>query len=248
MEPSEEIRRIVERWTKAVAEGDHESALRRLSELPGTLIIGNDPNEWWHGEEARAIWARQLEELGSFPVTSYEVEAWEEGTVGWASVKETITSSGTSFDGRSTYVLHLEGGEWKVVQVHWSLAKPNVEFLGRALTTSLDELERTLQREQPDLSETLAADGTVTIVFTDIVDSTVLIRQLGDHAWLPLLRRHNAVIERATAVMAARSLKRKATDRCSRSRVHDERFHVPSRSSARSPVRSLMVRHRYASG
>ena len=200
VEPSEEIRRIVERWTKAVAEGDHESALRRLSELPGTLIIGNDPNEWWHGEEASAIWARQLEELGSFPVTSYEVEAWEEGTVGWASVKETITSSGTSFDGRSTYVLHLEGGEWKVVQVHWSLAKPNIEFLGRTLTTSLDELERTLQRERPDLSETRAQDGTVTIVFTDIVDSTVMIRQLGDHAWLPLLRRHNAVIERATAV------------------------------------------------
>ena len=35
--------------------------------------------------------------------------------------------------------------------------------------------------------------------FTDIVDSTVLIRRLGDHAWLPLLRRHNAVIEDATA-------------------------------------------------
>jgi adenylate cyclase len=199
VEPSEEIRRVVERWTKAVAEGDHEAALRRLSELPGTLIIGNDPNEWWHGEEARAIWGRQLEELGSFPVTTYEVEAWEEGTVGWASVKETITSSGDSFDGRSTYVLHLEGGEWKVVQVHWSLATPNVEFLGRALTTSLDELELTLQRERPDLSESLAADGTVTIVFTDIVDSTVLVRRLGDHAWLPLLRRHNAVIEAATA-------------------------------------------------
>ena len=42
------------------------------------------------------------------------------------------------------------------------------------LTVSLEELERTIQREQPDLSSTLAADGTVTIVFTDIVDSTVL--------------------------------------------------------------------------
>ena len=126
VEPSEEIRRIVERWTKAVAEGDHESALRRLSEHPGALIIGNDPNEWWHGEEARAIWARQLEELGSFPAHELRSRAWEEGTVGWASVKETITSSGTSFDGRSTYVLHLEGGEWKVVQVHWSLAKANI--------------------------------------------------------------------------------------------------------------------------
>ena len=198
VQASEEIRRIVERWTRAVSEGDHESALERLSDLPDTLIIGNDPNEWWHGDEALAIWERQLEELGSFPVTSYEVEAWEEGTVGWACVKETITSSGGTFDGRSTYVLHLERGEWKVVHVHWSVAKPNVEFLGRALTTSLEELERSVQREQPDLSATLAADGTVTIVFTDIVDSTVMVEGLGDQAWLDMLRRHNAVIAAAT--------------------------------------------------
>ena len=170
----------------------------RLSELPGTLIIGNDPNEWWHGDEGRAIWVRQLEELGSFPVTSYEVEAWEEGTVGWACVKETITSSSGTFDGRCTYVLHLERGEWKVVHVHWSVAKPNVEFLGRTLTTSLEELEVSVQREQPDLSATRAADGTVTIVFTDIVDSTVMLARLGDQAWLDVLRRHNAVITAAT--------------------------------------------------
>ncbi|MGZ8795554.1 MAG: adenylate/guanylate cyclase domain-containing protein, partial [Gaiellaceae bacterium] len=73
------------------------------------------------------------------------------------------------------------------------------EFLGRALTVSLEELERTVQREHPDLSSNLAADGTVTIVFTDIVDSTVLIARLGDRAWLDLLRRHNAVIDEATA-------------------------------------------------
>jgi len=199
VEPSEEIRRVVERWTKAAADGDHEAALGRLSEHRGTLIIGNDPDEWWVGDEARAIWQRQLEEIGSFPVVAHEIEAWEEGTVGWASCKETITSSGTIFDARATYVLHLERGEWKIVQIHWSLPKPNVEFLGRALTTSLDELERTLQREQPSLSGALAADGTVTIVFTDIVDSTVLLARLGDHAWLPLLRRHNDVIREVTA-------------------------------------------------
>jgi adenylate cyclase len=204
MEPSEEIRRVIERWTKAVSEGDHDSALGRLSEHPGTLMIGNDPDEWWHGEEARAIWEHQLEELGSFPVTSHEIEAWEEGTVGWASVKETITSAGTSFDARATYVLHLERGEWKVVQVHWSLPKPNVEFLGRSLTVSLEELERTIQRDQPDLSSTLAADGTVTIVFTDIVDSTVLTTRLGDHAWLEILRRHNIVIEETTTAHGGR--------------------------------------------
>src|SRR5262245_63195797 len=67
VEPSEEIRRIVDRFTKATTGGDHEAALARLSEHAGTLIIGNDPGEWWHGATARAIWQRQLEEIGGFP-------------------------------------------------------------------------------------------------------------------------------------------------------------------------------------
>jgi hypothetical protein len=110
VEPSEEIRRIVDRWTKAISEGDAVSALGRLSGHPGTLIVGTDPDEWWRGQETRAIWGRQIEELGSFPVTWDEIEAWEEGTVGWASVKETITWAGMSFESRATYVLHLERG------------------------------------------------------------------------------------------------------------------------------------------
>jgi class 3 adenylate cyclase len=199
VEPSEEIRRVIHRWMKAISEGDDDSALGRLSEHPGTLMIGHDPAEWWQGHETRAIWGRQMEELGSFPVTGDEIEAWEEGTVGWASVKETVTWAEKRFESRATYVLHLERGEWKVVQVHWSLPKANVEVFGRELTVTLEDLERTIRHEQPDLSGTLAADGTVTIVFTDIVDSTVLTTRLGDHAWLDLLRRHNAVIEEATA-------------------------------------------------
>jgi len=138
VEPSEEIRRIVQRWTLAIAEGDADAALGRLSEHPGTLIVGTDPDEWWVGRETRAIWGRQIEELGSFPVTGDEIEAWEEGSAGWASVKETITWAGESFEARATYVLHLERGEWKVVQVHWSLPRANVEVFGRTLTVSLE--------------------------------------------------------------------------------------------------------------
>jgi class 3 adenylate cyclase len=200
VEPSEEIRRIVDRFTKAVAGGDREAALARLSEHEGALIIGLDPGEWWHGEAARVIWQRQLEELGgAFPVVTDEIEAWEEGTVGWASCKETIASSGTSFYSRATYVLRLERGEWKIVQIHWSVPKPNEEVLGRTLTTSLEELERNLQLEQPDLSGARAEDGTVTIVFTDVVDSTILLERLGDHAWLRVLRAHHAGIQEVTA-------------------------------------------------
>src|SRR4029079_14281649 len=60
------------------------------------------------------------------------------------------------------------------------------------------ELDRTLQRDKPDLSGSLAVDGTVTIIFTDIVDSTVMLSRLGDRAWVDVIRRHNAVIDEVT--------------------------------------------------
>ena len=146
MERSEEIRRVVERWTKTIGDGDADLVLGRLSEHPGTVIVGTDEDEWWIGPETRAIWGRQIEELGSsFQVAGDVIEAWEEGTVGWASVKETITVAGRSFASRATYVLHLERDEWKVVQVHWSLPSDNVEVFGRALTVTLEELEQTLE-------------------------------------------------------------------------------------------------------
>jgi hypothetical protein len=44
VEPSEEIRRVVARWTRAIAEGDAD-CLQRLSDHAGTLIVGTDPAE-----------------------------------------------------------------------------------------------------------------------------------------------------------------------------------------------------------
>src|SRR5215471_2556349 len=199
MEKSEEIRRVIERWTRAIADGDAE-CLERLSTHEGTLIVGTDPSEWWRGRETRAVWSRQIEELrGVFSVRADEIDAWEEGSVGWAALKETISVDGETREGRATYVLRLEHGEWKVAQAHWSLPQAKIQTFGRSLTVTIDELEKIVQRERPDLSGTLDSEGTVTIVFTDIVDSTVLLGRLGDHVWLDRLRRHNAIIERTTA-------------------------------------------------
>jgi adenylate cyclase len=200
MQPSEEIRRVIERLTVAIADGDAASVLRRLSEHAGTLVVGTDPTERWHGTEAHRIWGKQLEEFeGAFRVHAKEIDAWEEGTVGWASAEEVIDWHGTTFEGHASYVLHLEQGEWRVVHAHFSSPHRHVDRLGRQLTTTLEQLEGAVQRAQPDLSTAMDTEGTVTIVFTDIVDSTVLVSRFGDHAWRDLVRRHNAVIEHAVA-------------------------------------------------
>jgi class 3 adenylate cyclase len=197
MERSEEIRRVVERWLAAVAAGDTGAVLARLSEHSGTVFIGTDPNEWWVGD-ARLVVGRQIEETGGFPMSAEEIDGWEEGSCGWASAKVKVEWAGRSYDARLTCLLHLERGDWKFIQSHLSLPQAN-ESLGIEITTTLEELEQAMQREQPDLSDSLAVDGTVTIVFTDIVDSTLMLSRLGDVAWVEVIRRHNTVIEEVTA-------------------------------------------------
>ena len=160
------------------------------------LGIGTDDEEWFHAVDL-PVWRRQVEETGGFPISWDEIEAWEEGTVGWAGSKMTIrplSGSGAPSLMRGSWVLHLELGEWKIVQAHWSLGIANVDALGVELATSLDQLEQSVRRDRPDLSQTTAADGTVTLMFTDIVDSTVLTARLGDRAWMETVRRHHDLI------------------------------------------------------
>jgi class 3 adenylate cyclase len=60
--------------------------------------------------------------------------------------------------------------------------------------TSIDAVARAVERDKPQISVHPAPDGTVTLMFSDIEDSTVLTEKLGDQAWQELLRKHNAVI------------------------------------------------------
>ena len=56
------------RWLVANTEGDADAVMARVSEQPGLLAIGTDGEEWWHGAE-RAVWRRQIEESGGYPLT-----------------------------------------------------------------------------------------------------------------------------------------------------------------------------------
>ena len=63
-------------------------------------------------------------------------------------------------------------------------------------TTSIDFMAEAVSSEQPDIAIHAAADGQVTILFSDIEDSTLITERLGDKRWLQVLRAHNSVFRR----------------------------------------------------
>jgi eukaryotic-like serine/threonine-protein kinase len=61
-------------------------------------------------------------------------------------------------------------------------------------STSIDAVAIAVKSERPDLQRHAAPDGTVTLLFTDIEDSTGLTVRLGDQRWLEILRAHHSLI------------------------------------------------------
>jgi eukaryotic-like serine/threonine-protein kinase len=68
-------------------------------------------------------------------------------------------------------------------------------LVGRLRRRSMiDRVLSWVEDEQLDLAGAAAPDGTVTILFTDIENSTALNERLGDRRWLEVLRAHNSVV------------------------------------------------------
>ena len=63
-------------------------------------------------------------------------------------------------------------------------------------TTSIDFVISAVESERPNLAAHAAPDGTVTILFSDIEDSTLMTERLGDERWLGVLRAHNSLFRR----------------------------------------------------
>ena len=180
MDPSEELRRVVTRFFEALRDGDTEAVSNRLSRQPGFV--------------------QQMRDVGGgIPWRLIDdIRALSEGTVGWAAARTEVDApAGGTVEYRFTCVLHLEHGDWKIVNWHSSIPVRNEDH-GFLLTKSVDEIAEAVSESRPDLSASSAADGTVTIAFTDIEDSLRLNAFLGDRRWLDVLRAHNEVVERTS--------------------------------------------------
>jgi class 3 adenylate cyclase len=71
------------------------------------------------------------------------------------------------------------------------------EGLGEVLRSSFEELVGWAEDAEPELRELAAPDGTLTILFSDIEDSTALNDRFGDRSWLKILGAHDQIVRRS---------------------------------------------------
>ncbi len=182
-----------------ISEGDVAALGELFSVEPYVVLVGSDPEEWVRGADALAVFGTQLDELSSIELVPVEVVAFSSGDVGWAvaSVRQRYRD-GHEVDKRVTAVFVIDRGHWRVAHWHVSVGLSNEETAGQVLTTSIANVERTVRGSRPDVGPVAAPDGTVTLMFSDIESSTVLLERLGDTNFLGLLAWHDRIIRDST--------------------------------------------------
>lgn len=196
---SPEIEAVVRRVLDAWQERDFE-AMSNLFSSDGSLrVVGfDDPERWAGAEEFLSIFRTQAQEMPQWREEIESVDAFEEGVIGWASLFGTMTTPETKTQIRHTAVLRLEAGAWQVILWQNSIPVPNEQVFGVELTTTLDDLLSSVLDDGARLPPA-ASEGTLTLIFTDIVDSTTLAESLGDRAWAEIVRAHEETLMRITA-------------------------------------------------
>ncbi len=71
--------------------------------------------------------------------------------------------------------------------------------IGALLAGSLDDIERWAREDRASIVRVAAPDGTTTIAFTDIENSTALNDQVGDRRWVRILHAHERVVTSCVA-------------------------------------------------
>jgi adenylate cyclase len=195
VQPSSELEAVVRRFLDARLARDVDAMQSLHSSSEWVRLIGSDRDEWSQGlDEAVEAWTRSQVEDDSWHVEDsslLRIEAYENGDTGWAAVEQERTLvNGQVFIFRITMVFVLELYTWKIVQLHFSTPVADEQILGVELTETLTDLLTSIDTESGSETIADAGLGTATIVFTDVVDSTVLSQSMGDRAWSELITSH----------------------------------------------------------
>jgi hypothetical protein len=131
MQPSFELSKIIAAWFESVEKGDISWVDRHVSRKAETRLVGTDPNEVLSGQQAADFLKEEVRAMGNVvKATVGEVEAYQEGSIGWGLARPTLTlPDGTQIFPRWSAVFNREDDEWKLVQLHASVGISNEQLL-----------------------------------------------------------------------------------------------------------------------
>jgi class 3 adenylate cyclase len=88
------------------------------------------------------------------------------------------------------------GAVWAVKNVMDAAYRVRDQGVGGLLRNSIEDLTHWAVEDSQAISKVAGPDGTVTLLFSDIEDSTSLNEQLGDKGWVRLLDVHDELVHR----------------------------------------------------
>jgi class 3 adenylate cyclase len=190
--PSHELAAIVERWIRAYGAGDGETVTNLFAADPTLSYVGSAEEEIWRDDALRRGMATYMDDVPLFSWEPVDLRGFECGSLGWVEwrgrTRSSLTSKTTMM--RSTVILTLEKGVWKIVHVHHSIPVSNMqtfEYEARGFEELLDAAL--------SAPEDLGQSGIASIMFTDIADSTTIAETIGDTRWADTVKRHLRLVE-----------------------------------------------------
>ncbi|MFT5110786.1 MAG: adenylate cyclase [Parasphingorhabdus sp.] len=188
---SAELKAIARRWAESLCNKDRDVLKNLFCDSECLVYIGTDIDEVWSGKLVREVYPEHAFNYPAFEMQCTEVKAYENGGTGWAIWLGMCKFNQLDFDSgaRITFVFVLEQGVWKVAHAHLSFPKPNVEVVGGDLS-GFNEIIASIEKEKNNLT----MSGTTTVMFTDIVDSTLLASTVGDGPWSETIKWHDDII------------------------------------------------------
>jgi hypothetical protein len=132
MEQSDGVREAIQRFYERFSAGDPDGFADILATGDGVSVIGSAPGE---GHDEREAWidsyARGMAgEMAGMRLEGDDPRGFEEGSTGWGvDTPAFVFPDGSRLSTRLTAVVHREGGEWKIVHLHFSVGVPDEDAI-----------------------------------------------------------------------------------------------------------------------
>jgi len=206
-----EVADLVARLISSLSRTDAQATIALFAPDADVLAVGTGADEARVGLEAiRALVERDVAQSESRSIRLQWQNVSAAGPVAWVAAEAVGHATGgggeVELPLRITAVLERRDGTWLVQQLHVSTPGA-AQAAGQSFPTSLDAVTSVVEQERVDLCNCAAPDGTVTLLFTDIENSTPLAEALGDLRWIELLREHNAIVRECIALHGGSEVK-----------------------------------------